>query len=87
MKLSDFLIRGRHLFGFLIPGVMWVACLMCLSFKENPLEFVEAGPLALLASLINWNLANRQCKSVAHVEPRYDDRHSRRDVMFVSIAG
>ena len=43
MKLSDFLIRGRHLFGFLIPGVMWVTCASLLFFKKNPLEFVEEG--------------------------------------------
>lgn len=43
MKLSDFFIRGRHLFGFLIPGIMWVACASLLFFKTNPLEFVEEG--------------------------------------------
>jgi hypothetical protein len=48
MKLSDFLIRGRHLFGFLIPGVMWVSCLSLVVFKKNPLEFVEEGTSPLL---------------------------------------
>lgn len=43
MKLSDFLLRGRHLFGFLIPGIMWVACVSLLFFKTNPLKFVEEG--------------------------------------------
>src|SRR5437773_11632264 len=43
MKLSDFLIRGRQLFGFLIPGIMWVACVSLLCFNTNPLKFVEAG--------------------------------------------
>lgn len=54
MKLSDFLIRGRHLFGFLIPGVMWLACLSLLLFKKNPLEFVEEGasPIARAGLLL-----------------------------------
>lgn len=41
MKPSDFLIRGRQFFGFLIPGVMWVAWVSLLVFKINPLKFVE----------------------------------------------
>ncbi len=43
MKLSDFLMRGRHLFGFLIPGVMWLASLSLIFLNKNPLQFVEEG--------------------------------------------
>lgn len=42
MKLSDFLIRGRHLFGFLVPGIMWVASFFYLSDKSL-FDFVESG--------------------------------------------
>jgi hypothetical protein len=54
MKLSDFLIRGRHFFGFLIPGIMWIACLLLLFFKKNPMDFVEDGksPAARAVMLI-----------------------------------
>jgi hypothetical protein len=42
MKLSDFLIRGRHLFGFLIPGLMWIASFFYLTDRDL-ITFVEGG--------------------------------------------
>lgn len=42
MKPSDLFIRGRHFFGFLIPGVMWVATFL-LALNDHPLAFAEGG--------------------------------------------
>lgn len=51
MKLADFLIRGRQFFGFLIPGIMWIAFFHYLLGKD-PLEFVESGNTIIRVSLL-----------------------------------
>ena len=52
MNLSDFLIRGRHLFGFLVPGVMWVSVAFLLLSTNTPLSFVENSDNPLMRSLL-----------------------------------
>ena len=52
MNLSDFLIRGRHLFGFLVPGVMWVSVAFLLLLTNTPLSFVENSDNPLMRSLL-----------------------------------
>jgi hypothetical protein len=50
MKPSDLFIRGRQFFGFLIPGIMWVASILLIQ-GEHPLAFVEGGNSFIRAAL------------------------------------
>src|SRR5260221_3521736 len=51
MNLSDFFIRGRHLFGFLVPGVMWVSVASILLWSSTPLSFIEEGDNPVVRSI------------------------------------
>lgn len=50
MKPSDLFIRGRQFFGFLIPGIMWVASILLMS-GGHPLAFVEGGNAFIRSAL------------------------------------
>lgn len=50
MKPSDLFIRGRQFFGFLIPGVMWLAIIMMI-LQQRPLAFVEEGNSLIRSAL------------------------------------
>lgn len=59
MKASDFYVRGRQFFGFLVPGVLWTIALILLILKhKHPIDAVRSVnpsvPLAIGFFLISY---------------------------------
>ena len=54
MKLSDYFINGRYLFGFILPGTLWVATAALLI---SPTEFEQFGRHATVAQWAGLLLA------------------------------
>ncbi|SRR6266567_1217268 len=50
MRPTDFFVRGRQLFGFIIPGAVWLSALV-VALGHNPLAVLEQGQVLVRAVL------------------------------------
>jgi hypothetical protein len=52
MKLTDFFLGGRQLFGFLMPGTIWLFCLLFPAWDKHPsLLWRDAGAIDVILFL------------------------------------